>query len=522
MRERYSTSKLPAMIESASGLVPRDIKYVLRGISQVIIVNNSLSGIVILSALYVGGGALLGTLALSCAVVSTLLAKRAYSDVDSVKSGLEGYNACLVGCAFSVFVSREWDAGMFFAGLFCGVASSFVNLSLKAFFNIPTFTFAFNLTIIAYVLFGMSDPGPLPDLPPTAINIILCPLRGISQIWVVNSWVAGSLILVGVAIDSVGIALYALCGSIVGCITGYIFGGDDNLAKVLNGLHGFNSSLMACAIAVFYVPSIGSVCFGISACVFTEFVTLGLGNLFDRAIHTPSFTLPFSIVAAACHLILSDGALRGLHGAISPTSPESNYYQHRIRMMMMEEEEEEEEKKEEERGTDATMKVFYGPSAVTIKKNHSNYIDRVQKVNLSTEDADGETSFRRVLHNRPHAQSSRLIRVHDDDEELVLASINRRAALVRAASVKGGARGVTRRNLFSGPSHGGAAFTSSAPVQAGGLKPSTAKPWRSMVSMMGSLPPSIVDEGNTDTPDVESGANTKEMDITSSTKDTHR
>ena len=446
------------MIESASGLVPRDIKYVLRGISQVIIVNNALSGLVILSALYVGGGALLGTLALSCAVVSTLLAKRVYSDVDSVMCGLEGYNACLVGCAFSVFVCREWDAGLFFAGLFCGVASSFVNLSLKAFFNIPTFTFAFNLTIIAYVLFGLSDPGPLPDLPPTAINIVLCPLRGISQIWVVNSWVAGSLILIGVAFDSVGIALYALCGSIVGCITGYIFGGDDNLVEVLNGIHGFNSSLMACAIAVFYVPSIGSVLFGISACIFTELVTLGLGNLFDRAFHTPSFTLPFSIVAAACHLILSDGALRGLHGATSPTSPESNYQQHRIRMM-------EEEEEEEEISTDASMKVFYGPSAVTIKKYYSNYIDRVRKVDQSTETVvDDETLFRRVLHNRPHAQSSSLIKVHDDDEELMLASINRKAAL-RSAS--------------------------------------TANPWSSMVSVMGSLPP-VVDNGHVDTPVVES------------------
>jgi hypothetical protein len=49
--------------------------------------------------------------------------------------------------------------------------------------------------------------------------------------------------------------------------------------------------------------------------------------------------------------------------------------QHRIRMM---EEEDEEKVVVEERGMNATMKVFYGPSAVTIKKNHSNYIDRVR------------------------------------------------------------------------------------------------------------------------------------------------
>ena len=62
---------------------------------------------------------------------------------------------------------------MFFSGLICAVVSSFVNLSLKAFFNILTFTFAFNLMIITYVLFGLSNPGPLPDLPPTVMNIIV-------------------------------------------------------------------------------------------------------------------------------------------------------------------------------------------------------------------------------------------------------------------------------------------------------------------------------------------------------------
>ena len=104
-----------------------------------------------------------------------------------------------------------------------------------------------------------------------------------------NSALSGFLILIGVAINSLGIALYALGGSIVGCATGYIFGGDDALLKTLNGIYGFNSCLMACAIAVFYVPSLVSVCFGIVACIFTELLTIGLGQLFDRTIQTPTF-----------------------------------------------------------------------------------------------------------------------------------------------------------------------------------------------------------------------------------------
>ena len=225
--------------------IPGDVSYTLRGLLQVIIVNNQVSGLFIVAALYVGGGALHGTLSLVCTFVATALARRLFVDVDSVKNGLAGYNACLVGCAFPVFVQQEWGAASFFAGIFCAVVASIMNLALVP-SGILTFTFAFNFTIITYVLFAFeSSPGPLPDLPPTAWNVIISPIKGVSQIWVVNSALSGFLILIGVAIDSLGIACYALSGSIVGCVTGYVFGGDDALLKTLNGIYGFNSCLMA-------------------------------------------------------------------------------------------------------------------------------------------------------------------------------------------------------------------------------------------------------------------------------------
>ncbi|KAL3775550.1 hypothetical protein ACHAW5_001569 [Stephanodiscus triporus] len=509
VREWYLKSMLPARIEHAKALVPGDVVYTLRGLSQVVLVNNEASGIFVLVALFVGGGALLGTLSLVCTLVATLLARRVFTDVDSVKNGLAGYNACLVGCAFSIFVGREWTPGLFLPGIFCAVASSFVNLALKAFFDIPTYTFAFNLTIIAYVQFGFNGPDPFSDLPLTALNIILCPLRGVSQIWVVNSWIAGLVILVGIAIDSFGIALYALGGAIVGSIAGYIFGGDDALVDILNGLHGFNSCLMACAIAVFYVPSLASVCFGIAACIFTSILTLGLGNSLnirlrgeEENVVIPAFTLPFCIVAAACHLVLRDGALKGLHGAISPISPDSNYHQHRIRMI----------KEEEDPGVigrsvelGPTMRVFYGPSAITLKNASSNYLDRSPRVvDLSFENADLEESFSRHmgLHSRPHARMSSLMKMDDADEGLV------RSAIVRITS--------TSRS-------GGLGFSSllSSTIRPGGssIRSSTTSGPMPFIPSRSTLERGP-NEGASDTPDVESSANLKEMDDTSGTKDT--
>ncbi len=60
---------------------------------------------------------------------------------------------------------------------------------------------------------------------------------------------------------------------------------------------------MACAIAVSYVPSLVSICFGSVACISTELFNLVLSQLVDRTTQTIAFTLPFCIVATARHLI---------------------------------------------------------------------------------------------------------------------------------------------------------------------------------------------------------------------------
>ena len=173
--------KLDTALELLIERIPGDISYTLRGLSQVIIVNNQVLGLFVVAALYVGGGALLGTLSLVCTFVATALARRLFVDVDSVKNGLAGYNACLVGCAFPVFVQQEWGATSFFKGIFCAVVASIMNLAFVP-SGIPTFTFAFNFTIIRYVLFAFESPGPLPDTPPTAWNVIISPIKGFSQI----------------------------------------------------------------------------------------------------------------------------------------------------------------------------------------------------------------------------------------------------------------------------------------------------------------------------------------------------
>ena len=321
-----------ALADQAARWIPDDITSTLRGLSQVIFIKNQISGLFIIAALYVGGGPLLATTALASTFVSTAIALRTFKDVESVRNGAAGFNACCIGAVFPVFVRRSFSITSFIAALWCGVAATYLNLSIKRVFGaMPSLTFAFNAVIITCVLYAFDRPSALPQLQNTVENLLLVPLVSISQIFAVNNAYAGFLIIIGAAIDSWGIALFAIGGSIVGSVTGYVLC-DDGTFKVLNGLFGFNSALMAIVIGVYYVPTLASISFGVVASIATAILTQILGVAMDRSLGVPAFSLPFCLVATACHLILTDGTVRGLISAITPTSPEANLKQHRASM----------------------------------------------------------------------------------------------------------------------------------------------------------------------------------------------
>jgi hypothetical protein len=95
----------------------------------------------------------------------------------------------------------------------------------------------------------------------------------------------------------------------------------------------------------------------------------------------PSLTLPFCIFASVCHLLLSDGAIKGLFGAIIPIGPEMNY----VNFMRNARLEEERAARRADKGlkpaedphVDENTRVFYGPSAVSLVAKHDlNVLDR--------------------------------------------------------------------------------------------------------------------------------------------------
>ena len=94
-------------------------------------------------------------------------------------------------------------------------------------------------------------------------DVLISPLAGVSQIFVVNFPLSGMGILAATSLYSPGLALHALGGSTVGCLVGLTLGTD--ISNVAAGLWGYNSALTSMVIGTFYNDSVKTRMFSFGA-----------------------------------------------------------------------------------------------------------------------------------------------------------------------------------------------------------------------------------------------------------------
>merc|ERR1719253_2318020 len=83
--------------------------------------------------------------------------------------------------------------------------------------------------------------------------LVLGMVKGVGQIFLADTPATGALILVGMLIASPLAAIAALLGSVLGTLVGFMIGAP--LEELYFGLWGYNSSLAAVAVFVFFLPS---------------------------------------------------------------------------------------------------------------------------------------------------------------------------------------------------------------------------------------------------------------------------
>lgn len=312
----------------------------LRGVGQVVFVNNATSGMIMLGGLAIGDP-YLAALAAVGTVSATAAAAASGLDKDSLQDGLFGYNGCLVGAAVSVFLSPlpdvlEYPTCMLAvtsgltATVVGGAASPFVAAALKpAMGSVPQWTLAFNFVTLSMLLRSKPFAGMPPAGPPTPVMslsseqfwtmAINAPFKGVSQIFVVESSLTGAALLGGIALYSPGLAGHALLGSSIGALSGAALGVDAGEISI--GLWGFNSALTSTAVGVFYCHSMQAVALSAGGAAATAVLFGALKTVFGGW-DAPCLTLPFCITMSGCYLLKD--AIPGLILAESPHSPEKN------------------------------------------------------------------------------------------------------------------------------------------------------------------------------------------------------
>jgi urea transporter len=120
-------------------------------------------------------------------------------------------------------------------------------------------------------------------------------LKSITQVFLKASIIAALLLLIGLAVNSVAAAVFALAGAIVAVATAHLLGAESDL--IAGGLMGFSPVLTAIALGtVFYKPGVKVAIYALVGTVFTVIVQ-GAMNVALTPFGIPTLTGPFVLAS---------------------------------------------------------------------------------------------------------------------------------------------------------------------------------------------------------------------------------
>lgn len=303
------------MIESNNIQPPQGMAFIrtmLKGAGQVMFQGNTMTGLFFLLGILWGAiaegrpsimiGALVGL------ITSTLTGYLLKQPANDGKEGLWGFNGILVGCAFPTFLGNTPQ--MWFALILCAALTTWVRTgfnNVMAPWKTNSFTFPFVFCTWIFLLASRMLQG----MPPESLSapeltqhwdahvelslgtILIYWLKGISQVFLINSWVTGILFLIGLYLSNKWAALWASIGSMVSLLTVLYFHGAGN--DIVNGLYGFSPVLTAIALGcTFYRPNLRTAIWALLGVLVTVFVQAGM-DILMLPFGIPTLTAPFCI-----------------------------------------------------------------------------------------------------------------------------------------------------------------------------------------------------------------------------------
>lgn len=282
---------------------------VLRGVGQVMLQNNSYTGLLFLLGIAYNApplalAAVLGT------VASTATALLLGADRAMARDGLFGFNGALAAIALLVFLQPTpvaW-ACVVFAAAGSTIAMAALAELLKV-WNVPALTAPFVLAswcfFLATARLGRLVPtGLLPaaNLPKAAAvegvvnasTVVDGLFNGVAQVFFQESADTGALFLLGLFVSSRIASVDAVAGSFAGLLVAWGMGAAETSIRA--DLFGFNSVLVAIALGtVFFAPGRLTAVYAFLAVIATPVVTAAVSAAM-QPFGLPGLTLPFVLV----------------------------------------------------------------------------------------------------------------------------------------------------------------------------------------------------------------------------------
>lgn len=285
---------------------------VARGVGQVMFQDSVLTGVFFLIGIFWGAyeegfplvawGALVGVL------VSTLTGYILHLPDQRGANGLWGFNGVLVGCAFPTFLANTvwmWIAMVICSALTTVARSGMDNILSR--WKMSSFTFPFVFCTWVFLLsarlfqgfpaVNMGTPefahGHAEILNLGFADLVVYWLRGISQVFLINSWVTGIFFLVGLALSSWRASMWAAIGSAISLFIAIVWAGPGQ--DIANGLYGFSGVLTAIALGATYCNfSWRAAIWAVFGTIATVFIQAAM-NAFFAPMGLPTLTGPFCV-----------------------------------------------------------------------------------------------------------------------------------------------------------------------------------------------------------------------------------
>ena len=275
----------------------------LKGISQVLLIENAITGLIVLIAISLYSVPL-SIIAFISSFIGTVTAKIGGADEKLISQGLFSFNSALSGLAMVLFLEGDhrWIIALFSAMIATIFTAGMMHLTRP--FNVPSLTFPyiiltwFLLTASHRLQFFKASNSLVPqslaywhlDIS-GPIDLISGFTKSFGQIYFLDHIWSGLLILAGIFFASRLLGVLAIYATIISLLAAFYLGSEHSLLS--SGLYGYNAILTIFAVSdVFYNKKKLIPFTGLLAAVVSVLITASLDS-FLLPYGLPPLTMPF-------------------------------------------------------------------------------------------------------------------------------------------------------------------------------------------------------------------------------------